>query len=293
MNRREFLGTIGAAAASAFVPRVAVAAGSYRNLLVLIELKGGNDGLNTVVPFSDQNYYALRPRLAIPRDRVLQLDQASGLHPALAPLMTLWQSGELAVVQGVGYPNGNLSHFRSIEIWDTASRSNQYLADGWLTRAFAQTPVPRGFAADGVVVGGAEMGPLAGSGARGIVLTNPEQFVRQARLAAPGGQGRNSALAHILKVERDISEAASRLHVSHAFRTEFPRSPFGNAVRTAAQLIASPAGVAAVKVSLNGFDTHSNQAEQPTSGCSRTWPKAWWRCARRSQSSTAGTRRLS
>jgi uncharacterized protein (DUF1501 family) len=224
-----------------------------------VELKGGNDGLNTVVPYADPEYYALRPRLAIARDQVLQLDQRTGLHPSLEPLMALWKDRALAVVQSVGYPSGNLSHFRSIEIWDTASRSNEYLGEGWLARAFAAAPPPRAFAADGVVVGGAEMGPFAGAGARAIALTDTEQFLRQARLAAPSGRASNAALNHILRVEQDIVQAAAKLNGNHAFTTEFPRSPFGNAIRTAAQVIASQAGVAAVKVSLNGFDTHSNQ----------------------------------
>jgi len=262
MNRRDFLNTIGAAAVTAWVPAAAFAqrtGGGYANLLVLVELKGGNDGLNTVVPYADTEYYALRPRLAIARDQVLQLDARAGFHPSLEPLMALWKSGELAVVQSVGYPGANLSHFRSIEIWDTASGSREYLAEGWLARAFALAPPPRSFAADGVIVGGAEMGPFAGGGTRAVALADTGQFLRQARLAAPAGQARNAALNHILRVEHDIVQAAAGLNGNHAFATEFPRSPFGNAVRTAAQVTASKAGVAAVKVSLNGFDTHGNQ----------------------------------
>lgn len=260
MNRRDFLNTIGAATLALFTPRVALAAGgNYGNLLILVELKGGNDGLNTVVPYSDTEYYSLRPRLAIPRDQVLQLDARSGLHPSLAPLMALWENRELAIVQSVGYPSANLSHFRSIEIWDTASRSNEYLPDGWLARVFAQAPTPRSYAADGVVVGGADMGPLAGAGTRAIALTNTDQFLRQAKLAAPAGQARNAALSHILKVEQDIVQAAAKLSGDYSFKTEFPNTAFGNAVRTTAQVVANRAGVAAVKVSLNGFDTHSNQ----------------------------------
>ena len=261
MNRREFLNTVGMATVATFAPRLAFAAarGNYGNLFILVELKGGNDGLNTVVPYADSEYYRLRPRLAIPRDQVLQLDARSGLHPSLAPLMALWENRQLAVVQSVGYPSANLSHFRSIEIWDTASKSDEYLADGWLARAFTQAPPPRSYAADGVVVGGAEMGPFAGGGARAIALTNTEQFLRQAKLAAPSGQARNAALNHILKVERDILQAAANLNGDYAFRTEFPKTAFGNAIRTAAQVVASQAGVAALKVSLNGFDTHSNQ----------------------------------
>jgi uncharacterized protein (DUF1501 family) len=262
MDRRQFLSTVGAATVTALLPGAAFgqrAAGSYSNLLILVELKGGNDGLNTVVPYTDAAYYQLRPRLAIPREQVLQLDQASGFNPVLEPLMALWKQGELAVVQGVGYPGGNLSHFRSIEIWDTASRSNQYLSEGWLARAFSASPPPSRFAADGVVVGSAEMGPFAGGGTRAIALTNTEQFLRQARRAAPAADARNPALSHILKVERDIVQAAANLSGKHEFATSFPRSAFGNAIRTAAQIAASGGGVAAVKVSLGGFDTHSNQ----------------------------------
>jgi uncharacterized protein (DUF1501 family) len=263
MERRNFLKTSAAAACAVLVPRLAraqVSAG-YRNLLVLVELKGGNDGLNTVVPYADPSYYALRPRLAIRRDDVLQLDAKTGLHPALAPLVPLWKAQELAIVQGVGYAHPNLSHFRSIEVWETASKSEEYLADGWLTRAFAGHPVPRSFAADGVIVGSSDLGPLAGTGARAVALANTEQFLRQAKMAQPMqvAQG-NRALAHLLKVEADVAQAASGLQGSYAFRTEFPQGPFGQVVRTAAQVVASNAGVAAVRLSLNGFDTHQNQA---------------------------------
>jgi uncharacterized protein (DUF1501 family) len=266
VKRRDFLA---ASVAVLLAPRAVLAGDAYRRLLVLVELKGGNDGLNTVVPFADARYYGLRPKLALKRDQVLQLDERTGLHPALAPLLPLWQAGELAVVQGLGYPSPNLSHFRSIEIWDTASRSDQYLAEGWLARAFAAEPVPAAFAADGVSVGGADLGPLGGPGARAIALNDPEAFLRQARRegaqgafpgpADPAAKRRNPALAHILKVESDILQAAAQLNAHFDFRTEFPRGGFGNAVRTAAQLAANPAGVAAIRLSLGGFDTHQNQ----------------------------------
>lgn len=262
MDRREFLSAVGAATVTLLLPDAAFGqrvAGDYSKLVILVELKGGNDGLNTVVPYTDPAYYDLRPRLAVPREQVLQLDQRTGLNPALEPLMPLWSSGELAIVQSVGYPGANLSHFRSIEIWDTASRSNEYRSDGWLARAFAAVPPPARFAADAVVVGGAEMGPFAGTSTRAIALTNTEQFLRQARLAAPVGSAHNQALGHILRVEQDIARAAAKLGSGHSFQQSFPRSAFGNAIRTAAQVAASRAGVAAVKVSLGGFDTHSNQ----------------------------------
>ena len=269
MNRRNFLSTIGslpligslngvAWAAAEPIANVAVAT-PYNKLLILIELKGANDGLNTVIPFANPLYAELRPRLAIARDQVLQLDAQTGLHPAMQPLMPLWQNKELAIVQGLGYPNPNLSHFRSIEIWDTASKSEEYLDAGWLTRVFAQTPTPRQFAADGVVVGSSDMGPLSGLGVRTIALADTTQFLRNAKLAQTRTDQRNTALKHILSVENEIVHAASKLNANRVFKTEFPRNAFGNQVRTAAQLVASNAGLATIRLTLSGFDTHAGQ----------------------------------
>jgi uncharacterized protein (DUF1501 family) len=286
MNRRDFLTLTGAAAAAgvsmwqlpAHAAAATAAAGrqpaaGYANVLILVELKGGNDGLNTVVPYADPLYYQFRRGIGIKRDQVLQLDAQTALHPSLAPLMPLWRDGNVAIVQGVGYPQPNLSHFRSIEIWDTASRSDQYLHEGWLSRTFAQAPVPPGFAADGVVLGSAEMGPLA-NGARAIALVNPAQFIRAARLAEPSSlRERNPALAHIIDVENDIVKAADRLRPRggmREFRTAFPGGTFGTSVKTAMQVLAAceaagpgaQDGVAVLRLTLNGFDTHQNQPGQ-------------------------------
>ena len=120
--------------------------------------------------------------------------------------------------------------------------------------------MPAGFAADGVVVGGTDMGPLAGNGARALALDDPEQFLRKARLATAGGAPRNAALAHILDVETRHRDGGGRTSTpASSSATVFPRAPFGNAVRTAAQLAANGAGVAVVRLSLGGFDTHQNQ----------------------------------
>jgi len=262
MLRREFLKMLGAMPLAAWSGGMAWAGAAtpYARLLVLVELKGGNDGLNTVVPYADPAYRQLRPRLALARDTILQLDEATGLHPSLQPLLPLWRERELAIVQGVGYTHPNLSHFRSIEIWDTASHSEEYLDSGWLSRVFAANPPPASFAADGVVVGSAELGPLAGGRTRAIALSDPERFAQQAaRLQASKRSGGNPALAHLLKVEHDIHDAAQGLRSDHRFRTVFPRSQFGNSIRAAADVVAAHAGVAVIRVIHNGYDTHSNQ----------------------------------
>ena len=266
MSRRRFLQRTAALAAAASVSPVEfafaspAAAGRYDNLLVLIELKGGNDGFNTLVPYTDGAYYALRPKLAIARDAVVQLTDRVGLHPSLAPLTALWNDRQLAVLQGVGYPEPNLSHFRSIEIWDTASKSSEYRQDGWLTRTFAGAPTPAAFAADGVIIGSNDMGPLAGGGSRAIALADPGRFVRQSRLAHIETAQGNSALLHVLKTESDIVRAAAKLAGTHEFRTTFPQSPLGNAIATACRVVANHDNVAAVRVTHNGYDTHGGQA---------------------------------
>lgn len=263
MKRRKFLNCLGGAGLMALTPGLAYAAGAspYDRLLILIELKGGNDGLNTVVPFADPAYQALRPQIGVRRDEVLQISERMGFHPSLQALLPLWQSRELAVLQGVGYPNPNLSHFRSIEIWDTASTSDQYLSQGWLARSFARQPPPANFAADAVVVGSQDMGPLMGGG-RVVALSNPQQFERMARLAEDGGSARGGPLAYIQRVESDIRHAAVKLNgqgPAFSFKTEFPQGGFGNTVRTACQVLGSGAEVAVLRLTLSGFDTHQNQ----------------------------------
>jgi uncharacterized protein (DUF1501 family) len=267
MQRRDFLQFSAGLGAAFFAPALALAGDqpAYRNLLILVELKGGNDGLNMVVPYADPAYYALRPRIAIKRDEVLQLDAATGLHPSLLALMPLWQDRHLAVLQGVGYPQPNLSHFRSIEIWDTASQSDQYLQQGWLTRMFARHPTPPVFSADGILIGSQELGPLAG-GARAVALSSTDQFLGNARLAMPANAHGNAALEHLMKVETDIVKAADGMKPTQGkvvFQTVFPKGTFGDVVRTAAQVIgnAGQTGkpVAVLRLTLGSFDTHQNQ----------------------------------
>ncbi len=281
MNRRHFLRSVGLAGAAgvatqwplfgetngvawAEAGRISASgpgqiSSPYNNLLILIELKGANDGLNTVVPVSDPMYDKLRPRLALERANLISLTEHEALHPSLKPLMAMWENKELAIVQGLGYPVPNLSHFRSIEIWETASKSEEYLDAGWLARTFAQTPPPRSFAADGVVVGSNDMGPLSGQGVRTIALADTAQFLRTAKLAQAGQDERNHALKHILAVESEIVHAAGKLNTNHAFKTEFPKNAFAGQIRTAAQLVASNAGIATIRLTLGGFDTHANQ----------------------------------
>ena len=268
LHRLGGIGLIAGSAATTMPGSVlAQPTAAFERLLILVELKGANDGLNTVIPFADPAYYALRPRIGIKREEVLTISERQGLHPSLKALHDLWNARELAVIEGVGYAQPNLSHFRSIEIWDTASNPQETLQDGWLARLFGYSPVPVGFAADGVVVGGNDMGPLAAGAqtSRSVAISNPEQFLQRAKLIHPEKPvaGQSKALAHILRVEGNVLTAAQKLNARHNFQTSFPPGDFGNQVRTAAQVAAQTAqkggGVAVLRLSLGGFDTHQNQ----------------------------------
>lgn len=253
MNRRNFCAALLASTAAP-----ALAQDAAPRLLVLIELRGGCDGLNVVVPVDSGVYHDLRPRLALRPEAVLRWPGAPALHPELAALEPLWRAGEMAVVQGVGYPTPNLSHFRSIEIWDTASDSEQILQQGWLTRVARDRAAFRAMSADGVVIGAADLGPLAG-GARAVSMTDPARFAREARLAASGSAPARGALAHLQRVENDIVRAGAEIRPALNFHAEFPRGLFGAAAQNAAA-IAATGKVPVIRLTLPGFDTHQNQA---------------------------------
>src|SRR5215467_1434900 len=110
--------------------------GRDSNILVILQMAGGNDGLNTVVPFANDHYHRARPRLGLSAEKVLKLNDELGLHPNLAGFKELYDAGHLGIIQGAGYPNPNRSHFRSTEIWQTASDSEKFERYGWLGRYF-------------------------------------------------------------------------------------------------------------------------------------------------------------
>jgi uncharacterized protein (DUF1501 family) len=146
----------------------------------------------------------MRSDLAVKRDQVLPVSENLGLNPSLEALMAAWKQKELAIVAGVGYPQPNRSHFRSIEIWETGSSSNQYLQNGWLARLLPKMPMPSRTIADGAAIGG-DAGPLVGGNLRLVIMRNLEQFFRQAkRLQQVNADTDNPALKHLLSVQNDI-----------------------------------------------------------------------------------------
>ncbi len=262
ISRRNFIKVAGL---SLLAPSVfAAPATKWDRVLLLVELKGGNDGLNTIIPYTDKNYYQLRPNLSIQKNQVLQLSDKVGLNPVMEKLMPLWEDKEMAIVQSVGYSEPNRSHFRSIEIWESGSDSDEFLEDGWIAQLFAQNSPPGTSMADGILLDQDSTGPLTGINMRNIAMRRPRQFIEQAkRLKDVMTSTQNPALRHVLSVQSDIHQAADslekKLETLPPLTTKFPSTPIGNQLATAANLLRLNIQVPVIKVSHGGFDTHSNQ----------------------------------
>ena len=267
MKRRSFMKMLGLTLMWPLCPGLLRAADDSSNInnrvLVLLELKGGNDGLNTVVPYGDDDYYRLRSGLAVGRDQVLQLTETLGFNPNLDALMEIWRQKEMAIISGVGYPQPNRSHFRSIEIWETGSSSHEYLQTGWLNRLLSKAPAGSSAVADGASIAG-DAGPLAGGGLNVVVMRNPSRFFRQAqRVNEVRTATDNPALKHLLTVQNDLHHSARalrrKMNSGLSFKTGFPTTPIGRNLKIAARLIASDTAIPVIHVSHGGFDTHANQ----------------------------------
>ncbi len=267
MDRRQFLLGAGALSVVLASPASRADQSTGRRTLILVELKGGNDGLNTVIPYADPLYHHYRNGIGVPRERVVQLDERVGFNPKLEPLMESWKAGDLAVLQGVGYPAPNRSHFRSIEIWDTASSSSQTLSEGWISRAFDGTTLPKGAGVDGIVTDNNSL-PMVGPRFRTIVMQDAANFLRQAEamktLKDPRDDA-NPALRRLLDVRHEVNQAAIGLSEKlregpmPAYAFPGPQFGFGHQLELAARILMARVPVVAIKAALLGFDTHANQ----------------------------------
>ena len=268
MDRRRFLQLMAAAPLLSFSPSVFAGQQNKNKILLLVELKGGNDALNTLVPYEDPNYYRLRPKLGIKANQVFKLGNGLGMHPAMKALHPEWQAGDMAWVQGIGYPQPNRSHFRSIEIWETASQSNQYLDDGWVAQLYASTNKKKSKKLQGVTVG-SDAGPLDGDEFNGLLMQDKKSFLSLTKkFKAVQGSTANNALSHVLGVQNNVHSNAQivtdKLQKARATGVTFPKNKFGRQLETTAQIILSGMNVPVYKVELGSFDTHNNQAKRHT-----------------------------
>lgn len=229
-------------------------------VLVLVELEGGNDGLNTLTPYTDAIYQRLRPTLKLSKKQVIDLGNGMGMHKSLTALKSLWDDEDLAWIQNVGYPHPDLSHFRSQDIWKTASSSNQQLTDGWLSLVLPEKQ--QGL--HGIVVGN-DLGPLKSHRCRAVAMKDPKMFRQQAEMVKPVCyKNDNASLSHLISVQQQLNEAKilldSSANITYLDRYFHPH-PFQNDLKSVAKMIVSGNSTASVyKVTLKGFDTHAAQA---------------------------------
>jgi uncharacterized protein (DUF1501 family) len=266
LTRRAFLQSSPllalAPAVPVFVARTAQAAptGPDHRVLVVVQLDGGNDALNTVVPYADPTYARLRPRLKIPRQELLRLSDTLGLHPALRPLEGLLQGGQLAVVPGVGYPNPNRSHFESMAIWHTARLDpEERRGYGWLGRALD----PR--AATSYALGDSVPGALRGRRSVAVSLGRVEDLLL-AELPALKQPGRadsaDELLTFVCRQTVDAHAAAAQLSKIARGKDEspYPATGLGERLKLAARLLKSNLGARVFYTIQAGYDTHAAQA---------------------------------
>ena len=277
--------------------------GKDGTILVVLQLAGGNDGLNTVVPYGDDAYHVARPRLRFGADQVLKIDNHIGLNPKLAGLKSLYDEGHVAIVQGVGYPNPNRSHFRSTEIWQTASDADRTFGDGWLGRYFdnccsgADPTV-------GVAIGEETPQAFAAKKPTGVTFSRPEQFrfrpserdngqmsaeemfFRQLNEAAGEDSGTSasntggsigaipgkvtndlSTLAFLQRTALDAQMSSDKiLAIARKYKSTvpYPQGQLAASLNIIARMIAGGLPTRVYYASQGGFDTHAGQLNTHT-----------------------------
>lgn len=255
-----------------------------RKVLILVQFAGGNDGINTVIPFADPAYAAARSTIAIPAAQVLPLSQSVGLHPNMTRLKGRYDRGQVAVVQGVSYPNPNRSHFRGTDIWESAV-PDRLEPTGWVGRYLQECGCQRPDHLEGMTVGSSqsagsfwtEMALVpavasisnfrytsvnGGTSAGAIAQRNSEIQTLRTGLAQADGHPEGEFLRQSILTalaDADILQAAA---AGQTVTGVYPTNTFGQSLKLIAQLIAADVGTSVYYLSLGSFDTHSNQLAQ-------------------------------
>jgi len=278
IKRKEFIQIGSLATASLMLPKFLkafegkkmVPAGN--KVVVILQLSGGNDGLNTVIPFRNDLYYKARPRLGIVKDKALALTDEAGLHPALSAFKEFYDDGSLAVLNNVGYPNPDRSHFRSMDIWHTASQSTEYWNHGWVGRYLDAQCNGCDKPTQAIEIDDILSLALKGENMKGIAVKDPrrlygtanEKFFRDVMKNHTDEKG-EQPVDYLYKTMAETLSSAdyifqqSRLHPTNA---EYPKTDLGNSMKTIASLIFSEINTKVYYVSLGSFDTHIGQEGQ-------------------------------
>jgi uncharacterized protein (DUF1501 family) len=278
IKRKEFIQIGSLATASLMLPKFLKAFEGQamvppgNKVVVILQLSGGNDGLNTVIPVRNDIYYRSRPRLGIEKAKALLLTDEVGLHPALGSFKELYDDGSLGILNNVGYPNPDRSHFRSMDIWHTASQSNEYLSTGWVGRYLDAQCSGCDKPTQAIEIDDVLSLAMKGEHIKGIAVKDPrrlygtsnEKFFRDV-LKNHKDDGGEQPVDYLYKTMAETLSSAdyifkqSRLHPSSG---DYPRTDLGNSLKTIASLIYSDINTKVYYVSLGSFDTHINQDGQ-------------------------------
>jgi len=276
MERRKFLKQNVLASSLFFVPSFVKA---FENAikdslgfkkLVIVQLSGGNDGLNTIIPYTNDIYYKSRPNLAIAKNDCIKITDELGINKNLAPLKHLYDKGYLSVINNVGYPNPIRSHFRSTDIWHTASDSNQYLNTGWLGRyidIYGKKPY------SGIELDDSLSLIMKGDVIKGIATKNPTilfnntktPYFKKVLDSQSDVHLSEHNLGYLYKTMIEAKSSAKYIfETSKTYNSTvtYPNNPFGKQLKTTAQFINSRVESKVFYVSMGGFDTHVKQEKK-------------------------------
>ena len=279
-KRREFLQVGSLATASFMVPKFlkAFEGGAVvppgNKVVVILQLSGGNDGLNTVIPVRNDIYYKSRPRLGIVKEKSILLNDEVGLHPSLTAFADAFNDGSLGILNNVGYPNPDRSHFRSMDIWHTASQSHEYWNTGWLGRYLDAQCSGCGKPTQALEIDDVLSLALKGEDAKGLAFKDPrrlfgtsnERFFKEVSAQHKGDQHHDEQpVEYLYKTMAETLSSADYIFKQSKQRpsnAEYPKTELGNSLKTIASLIYSDIDTKVYYVSLGSFDTHVNQEGQ-------------------------------
>jgi uncharacterized protein (DUF1501 family) len=269
MNRRNFLALTGTfTGGSLLLPNFLYSFGSQNNLIlgeqsvVFVQLNGGNDGLNTFIPFEDALYYNLRPAIALSKTEVLNSAQGMAFHPALKGFANMQQNGDLSVLQNVGYANPVRSHFRSQEIWQTAPTNQEYLNDGWLGR-YLDLQCKEHQPTAGINIDNIDNLALKGDEPNSITVKDPSRFKTKNIAESDDQLSENPQLDFVRKVANSVVEGSDDIQKALAKSTTsdviYPKTGLAKNLEWISKLIKGNLNSKVYYTSLGGFDTHDNQ----------------------------------
>ena len=279
MKRRNFIKASAIASTSVMLPQflkgvnAQIASSRQGKNLVVIQFSGGNDGLNTIIPYQNDLYYKNRPSLGIKANEVLKVSDSLGFNPAMESLRSLYDEGLMSIINSVGYPNPDRSHFRSMDIWHTASDSDEYLSTGWLGRYLDSNCSGCQSPHHALEVDDTLSLSLKGIEKSGFAMSNPNQLKRISdnkflkSITHHHEHEHEENVEYLYKTLTDTQASANYLYQkskTHKTKVRYPKGAFGNDLKQIAELMTADADIKIYYANLGGFDTHVGQKNKQT-----------------------------